>query len=307
MKKLYFYIIIIVILTLVIVIGKQNNRTSSLRSDKRDFSISDTSLVTKMTLKNRNLETINLYRNSSNHWVLNDSLKANKYLINLVLKTIKEMRIKSPIARSALPNIIKRMAIQNTKIEVFQKYKKIKTIYIGGETQDQLGTFMMIEGAQEPYIVHIPGFNGYLSSRFSCKEHVWRSKQIFNKHITRAQYVIENINKTIETTSITQLINIYCEAFLSDNDNFKINDIKTRIPFFSLETIDQNGTRHTLYCIRKKPVNKEKYQDHKYDRERFYGSINNTLMLIQYKQFEAFTQTELIMDYFMPWQNLNSF
>ena len=57
MKKLYFYIIIIVILTLVIVIGKQNNRTSSLRSDKRDFSISDTSLVTKMTLKNRNLET----------------------------------------------------------------------------------------------------------------------------------------------------------------------------------------------------------------------------------------------------------
>ena len=301
MKKIYFYLIIIIALTLLIIIGKQNHKVNSLRIDKRDFAVSDTSLITKITLKNRNLETINLHRKKTNQWVLNDSLKANKNLVDLVLKTIKEMRMKRPIARAALPNVIKRMAIQNTKLEVFQKNQKIKTIYIGGETQDQLGTFMMIEGAQEPYIVHIPGFNGYLSSRFSCKEHVWRSKKIINQNITNAEYITHNINTAIKTSSINHLNNIYCETFLTDNDKFKINDIKKRVPFFTLNIINEDGAKQTLYCIRKKPVNKQKYKDHQYDRERFYGLIDNTLMLIQYKQFQSFLEAEFITDEFMPW------
>ena len=45
------------------------------------------------------------------------------------------------------------MAIQNTRVDVFRKNKKIKTIYVGGETMDQLGTFMMLKDAKEPYIV----------------------------------------------------------------------------------------------------------------------------------------------------------
>ncbi len=71
------------------------------------------------------------------------------------------MKIKQPVARSALKNVIQRMAIQNTKVEIFQNSKKTKTIYIGGETQDQLGTFMMIEGAKEPYITNLGSKFGY--------------------------------------------------------------------------------------------------------------------------------------------------
>ena len=108
------------------------------------------------------------------------------------------MRIKHPIARSALENIIKRMSIQNTKVDIFQNNKQVKTIYIGGETADQLGTFMMIEGAKEPYVVYIPGFNGYLSSRFSCQEHLWRDKKIFHKKIKTAKYSLSE-PKNIES------------------------------------------------------------------------------------------------------------
>ncbi len=307
MKKISFYILIILILIIFIIIGSKNyNQTSSLRMDARNFSVSDTNLITKITLKNRSLEYIELSRTGDN-WMLNDSLIANQSLINIVLKTIKEMRIKSPIARAALPNVIKRMAIQNTELNIFKKNKKIKTIYIGGETPDQLGTFMMIHGAKEPYIMHIPGFNGYLSSRFSCNENIWKSKRIFKQQITHAEYTFKNIANYIEINNLSELKKVYCESFLTDNKSFKINNIITRKPFLKLKTIDSEGSVSILYCIRKKPVNKEKYKDHKYDRERFYGFMNNSLMLIQYQQFENFIQKETITDQFMPWKNLNSF
>mgnify|MGYP001319369224 CR=1 FL=1 len=309
MKKTHFYLasIIVLILLMLIFINK-NQSKSSLRFDKRNFAIEDTVSINQIILQNRNLEKITLTRETDqNQWVLNDSIPANQYLINLLLKTMKEMRVKQPIARAALTNIIKRMAIQHTKVEIFQNDKKMKTIYVGGETQDQLGTFMMIEGAVEPYIMHIPGFNGYLSSRFSCKKELWRSKKVFAHNIKTAKYRFENELNIINVSNnnIQNLTQIYCESYLANNDNFSINDIKKRQPFVTITTITEDNKIEEFYCIRKKPVNKNKYAEHKYDRERFYGVINNTLMLIQYKQLNEFIESEAIVDNFTPWKNKN--
>ena len=62
-----------------------------------------------------------------------------------------------------------------------------------------------------------------------------------------------------------------------------------------LKWIDIKGNKQVLSCVRKKPVNKEKYKNNKYDQERFYGIINNTVMLIQYKQFQNFFLNEKLV------------
>ena len=285
--------VIIIILVILIFIGYQKDKiNSSIREDKRNFSITDTLSIDQIKLENRNLETISLYRDEGK-WILNDTLIANPYTINLLLKTIKEMRIKQPVARSALNNVIKNMGIQNTRVDFYAKKKKIKTIYIGGETADQLGTFMMLKDAKEPYIVHIPGFNGYLSSRFSCKENLWREKKIFPDKIKTIWYQTTDEKKQIKDwteTDFGYLKQVFCEKFIMNTD-IKTN-LKKRSPFMELKWIDTKGNKQVLSCVRKKPVNKEKYKNNKYDQERFYGIINNTVMLIQYKQFQNFFLNE---------------
>ena len=122
--------------------------------------------------------------------------------------------------------------------------------------------------------------------------------------ITRSSYVIENNPDLIyDTQSVNnkELSNIYCESFLIDNVQFKTNEIKMRDPFFILKFKTKNGIEHELKCIRKKPVSKGKYLHHEFDQERFYGLMNNSLMLIQYKQFETFLQSESVLTDFMPW------
>ena len=63
MKQLLYQIIIITILIILIIIGvRQNNNNSTIRTDKRNFSIEDTLDINKIELTNRNLESIVLQR-----------------------------------------------------------------------------------------------------------------------------------------------------------------------------------------------------------------------------------------------------
>ena len=54
-----------------------------------------------------------------------------------------------------LKNVIERMELKHKKLIFFQTIKKLKQFILSGETADQLGTFMMLEGAKEPYVVYI--------------------------------------------------------------------------------------------------------------------------------------------------------
>lgn len=304
MKQYTYQIIIIIILLVILITGWiRNQQYEIIRDDKRNFSISDTLKIDKITIQNRNLEKIQLTRNKT-YWNLNDSLIANKYSVNLLLKTIKEMRVKTPIARSALDNVIKRMAVQNIKVIFYYKQKQIKTIYIGGETADQLGTFMMIEGAKEPYVVHIPGFNGYLSSRFSCKEELWLSKLIFHNINGEADYQINEPNNEFHnlvwhSTKKNYVEKINCEKFIKEPD---VNEIKKRKPFMILRIKNQKNQYEELFCIRKKSVNKPKYINQEFDQERFYGIKNNRLMLIQYQQLKDLISYEKKLNTIIPWE-----
>jgi hypothetical protein len=64
-------------------------------------------------------------------------------------------------------------------VEVYKGRKLIKTIYVGGPTMDQMGTFMMLEGSSVPFVVHVPGFVGYLTTRFFVEEETWKSTALF--------------------------------------------------------------------------------------------------------------------------------
>ena len=300
-QRIIKYLVTIVLIVLIYLSYKTQNRSSSTRLDKKNFEVSDTSKIERIELSNRNLQTISL-RRSVGYWTLNDSLFANQSSVNLILKTIKEMRVKNPIARSALKNVIERMGIQNTKVEIFSNNKKIRTIYIGGETADQLGTFMMIEGAKEPYVVHIPGFNGYLSSRFHCRESDWRDKNIFRnlKKISYFNPTINRENNTKSKWSITDrkyLKNIYCEKFL---DLKLFNDVVDRESFLIFRVIDEKDNEEFIYLKRKKPPNKKKYSMNKYDMDRFYAMYKNNLMLVQYKQFNDFIASQKSLLNFTP-------
>ena len=185
-KKFISYIVIVAILIIIIVVAqflpagkariidllKFNNKYSS--QTLRSFHIRDTASITKIFLVDKNNRSIMLDRKEG-QWFVNGDMPARYDAVKLLLSTLYNMRVKMPVALSAQEQIFKNMAGRSVKVEVYAGKKPIKIFYVGGVTQDNLGSYMLLEDSNVPYIIEIPGFRGFLSSRFSTDVINWRS------------------------------------------------------------------------------------------------------------------------------------
>ena len=265
-------------------------------SDKRNFSIERIENINYIELKNKTPKEVKLYKKNGK-WVLENGFPVKKESIKHLLETLSDMKIKRPLTKSEKNNILKRMSTQRTQVKIFSDKKILKTIYVGGETQDQLGTYMILDNSSEPYVLEIPGFNGYLSSRFSCEINDWKGKTIFNYKKDEIEKVsIKNKDKerSFEISSNDSISNMYfsnfeninCEKFLKNNTKFNIQEILNREVIFEINIKLKNGNSSSLKAFEKKSSEKGRSKNKQFDTERFYALFNNELILVQYNQFE---------------------
>ena len=148
--------------------------------DFYNFSLNDTSAVTKILIWDKSPDTVFLSRQKNNTWLVNNSFKARPDAIELLLETIHRIRLRNFPQKSALPRILKTMATYGKHVDLYIDNKIAKSFTVGTETPDQLGTYMLMDGFETPVATHIPGFNGYLSSRFFIREDLWRTREIWS-------------------------------------------------------------------------------------------------------------------------------
>ena len=327
-NKNILYIIVILFLSICIyLLSKQDN--SITRSDRRDFSIADTSEVIKVTLSSKNPEIAVLNRQNENSWTVNGKYKARKSGIFYLLETLQRMEIAHPVPLSMRDNVIGNLAVKGIKVEVELKNGKNKIFYVGGENKELTATFMMLKGALEPYAVHIPGFKGYLSGRFFTQEYLWRDKTVINydnRNISSVKMQYYNVNQKDESFEITKtnmgyqlsdfetkemiqhnpktletyiasFRKLYAESFVTGTLNTD-SLIKTQ-PLFELTvtTIDNQSTAIKVF---NKKAEKTIYVDGDItmqDPERMFAFVNNEdWMVIQTNTFKKVMKelTELV-------------
>ena len=93
------------------------------------------------------------------------------------------MKVQRPVSNSSYNNVIRQLASTGVKVEIYHN-NKITSFTVGGSTKDHLGTYMLKEDADNPFVIHIPGFNGFLSPRFGIQGYEidptsWRNNTIF--------------------------------------------------------------------------------------------------------------------------------
>ena len=156
-----------------------SSNSSTIKKELRDFAVKDTSTITKIFLVDKNSSQILLERKEG-FWTVNENSRARKDAIDLLLKTINRISVKSPVPKAAKENIIKRLSSKSTKVEIYVGDKMIKSYYVGDATQTHTGTYMLLENSASPFIMHIEGFNGFLSTRFFIEERLWKTSSIFS-------------------------------------------------------------------------------------------------------------------------------
>lgn len=180
MKNNRLTLLLLLLLTAVAVYFFYTQKSGTIKKELSDFAVADTASIDKLFLADREGHKVTLLRKSAYEWTVNDKYQAKPEAINNLLYTIKALEVRSPVGRNMYNNTIKLMASKSTKIEIYEQGNLVKTYYVGHPTMDNLGTFMYLEGSSVPFIMHIPGFNGYLTSRYFAEEQNWRDQGLLH-------------------------------------------------------------------------------------------------------------------------------
>lgn len=152
--------------------------TSVFEDDEAGFTVTDTASVYRIFLADKQGDTISLTRTDEG-WMVNGRYKASRGMINILLETFKRQYAAYPVQEAAHNNVIKAMAGTAVKTELFNKHGRLlKTFYVGGQVPANKGTFMLMEGAQRPYVVQLPAYQGYVTPRYSTKLKEWRDRTV---------------------------------------------------------------------------------------------------------------------------------
>jgi len=319
-----------IIAIIVIVLGAfaaylyMKDGRGTIKPELRNFAVEDTAAITKIFLGDKAQKTVTLTRLSTGRWRINDTYYVRKDLIAVLLKTIKTLEVKMPVAKAARGNVIKRLASGATKVEIYQgEDTPMKVYYVGGATQNSMGTYMAIEGSSEPFITHVPSFFGYLSSRYVTNVDLWRDRTFIDlqfKDIQRMgiefpgdpkfSFSIENkgnwkfelkslANDSIvpdyDTTALlvylTKFKNVQYEGYEKEMNQHFIDSIFNAQPtyIFTVETTDGQISKMETFL---KPDMEGRLDNDGvpilFDVDRLYARINGRpeLLTVQYYVFD---------------------
>jgi hypothetical protein len=330
-------LILVVLAVAAVFVYKSKGKNSTIDKEASDFGLKDTALVDKMFLADKDGKSVLLERKPEG-WMLNGKYHARPDAIEMLLYTARMVEVKSPVSKASRETVIKLMAGKSTKVEFYIKGKKVKQYYIGHSTQDHTGTFMLMtnpetdENYKDPFITHIPGFNGYLSTRYFADEADWRDRMMINfrppqikqikldlHEFPDSSFVIDLFSMQrfglkngkgqqlpFEEEKIKQYIayfqNVNCEVVMDKQMPLYDSISKSAVPFATLTITDRNNKPNVSQFYHKFPIadkNKEYGVDYNYDPDRLFVKYNNGVDygVAQYFVFGKILQT---YSYFIP-------
>jgi len=208
MKNTIGFVILLLLLLAAYFIYDSNSIKSISERDFRDFAIKDTSKIDRIFMSQPNGKKVLISRKDTNKWLVNGKFVARPDAIQLILKTVNDIKVRQTISKETYNHVVKRLASGATKVEYYLKGENQprKIWYIGDATADNEGTYMLLEKGEKksstPYITHRLMERGYLGSRFFLDPILWRDRIILKTNPQK----IESIEVIHHVDGLTSFI-----------------------------------------------------------------------------------------------------
>ncbi len=147
------------------------------------FAIDDKEEIHKIFIADRKGNTNTLTRKGPGlDWEHDQGFKVRPGAIRNLLDAMTRIRVKFRPAAAATDFLVENLSTGGLKVEAYNKAgEKIKAYYVGGSSQDDYGTTVILEDSDEPLIAHIPNWVGTIYNRYSLNGVDWRDKGIFQE------------------------------------------------------------------------------------------------------------------------------
>ena len=318
------------------------------RSTLDDFAVKNPESITRIFMADNNGHRVLLTHDINNpgdsSWMVDDKYYASIPNVEMLVNTLSDMRIREKVNRAALPKVVKDLSASNVKVEVYQRVYRINwfknklqlfphekntaTYYVGHETRDMMGSYILRDGDKEPYVVYKPGLRGIVNTRFIADPIPWRSHRITKldvKNIERVQlditaspdqsYAVVREGEgfrfeygkppvtaeKFDTARVAQMLssftNLNFDEYAMAVPKVEIDSVMSRAPKTILTVTDRSGNRREIktYVKYTNPDDLKAMPDtalyQVFDLNRLYAVIDSKdTVLIQYFVFDNILQ-----------------
>lgn len=304
---LYFGILVVLVVIAYFTLIRDND--SSYSKKDTAFAVEDTTAIGKIRLTNLKGDSITL-ENKNGVWMMNGIYPPRPDALHNLLNTMHQLEVKMPVAKSMHNNVVSNIAGRRTKVEIYNtKGEKTKGYFIGGNTDQLNGTFMLMEGSEHAFVVNIPGFAGFAATVFFTDETDWKSKQIFAYDpeniqqiditysnlrdssfsiVRKADNTFELVGNTVSNKPLNpEIVNYYLKQYKLLNAEYFILEPEKRDsllgtkPACVMSITDNNKITTSLKIYYRPLTYRSKMQytlDNKpieFDLDKYYGLFNN--------------------------------
>ena len=328
-KNLYGLIAIVLLGLIVSVVWLANSKTTTI---KQNYHIENVDSIVKITLKDKLGRNIVLDRKQDSLWVVNKDYECNQSTMQGFLETFANMRIREDVPKAAVNNIVKSLASNGVEVSIYTEdylidfwfihlFKRVhldRTFFVGYETQDRLGTYMLKKGDKVPRIVHIPEFRGYLSSRFNTDPDAWKSHNIFRYKQSEIQqltidipnqksqsFSLKNNGKgfdfldfngqqinNFDTAKVVALLSSFVNMNYESVAKAQKDTIFTHTPLYVITINDKKGKKETMTIYLKPGEDEVEIED---PRQGFFVAMSD---INRCYALTSKTKDTLVMQYF---------
>ena len=285
-------------------------------SQEGAFAWKNTEELQRIVLKSADGNKMELVKQQGG-WKINGKYAPKADALQALLEVLQRVEYLYPVPKAAHDHVVRELLTESIVVELYTTDQQpVKKYWVGGATLDGKGTYMLLERngkpASRPYITYIPGFRGYLTTRYQPDEAGWRSRQIFAlqpeqiqemrliypadsqrsfiivqprpgqfdlKPITESFRIADTPTHRYIRQYLGVFENIHAEAFSPDNSSK--DSLKQTTPWCHFLVTDTTGkqTRLALYRMPVMKRTKSVQTDAtggEYDGDRFYFWLNDT-------------------------------
>jgi hypothetical protein len=201
-SNLWLLLLLLAVAGVAYVVYQTKGGKSTLKPTTTDFAVKDTTALQRIFISGKNGTNLLLERANANKWILNKKFEARDYRVSSLLDMLARMEVKRPVTNKERNTVIRYMASDGYKIELYDKNGLLKTFYAGGNTMNEKGTYFLLPESETPYVLHIPGFDGYLDIRLRGKVSDWKTLKILESPLPD----IEEISITYPKTPANNIL-----------------------------------------------------------------------------------------------------
>lgn len=319
-KRITNYLVLVAIIAIAAVYYFSNSKgTFKLRNT--DFAISNLEDISEIRISQGDKRLV--LDNRNGEWKVNSKYKVKIWNMNNFFTALNRIDILKPVSKTEKLQISTLLEKDGLLVEILNNKRTIKKYYVSRPSMSKSQTYMRMYKSNNPFIVHIPLFQGLVSELFVIDEDYWRDNTVFNYKPQNIKEIIveypqhtdqsfglinyqdgsfsvkqiqnnsflEDFNAEKVANYFTYFQSVTFESVLSDIEESKIDSITSTLPYFIISVTDIDNTKNEIKVYRKPPV--QNYDEFgniaQFDYNRAYGVLNDNheIILIQYYIFDS--------------------